>query len=50
MILAKSNYIVFADDIVIFGEDRNSLQYQLNIIIKELRDCGITHVLIQIHI
>ena len=39
--LGKIKYMAFADDLVIFGKDRDSLQDQLNIVMKDLRDCGL---------
>ena len=33
--------MAFADDLVIFGKDQDSLQDQLNIVMKGLIDCGI---------
>ena len=39
--LSKIKYMAFADDLVIFGQDQDSLQDQLNIVMKGLRDCGL---------
>ena len=39
--LGKIKYMAFADDLVIFGKDQDSLQDQLNIVMKGLRDCGL---------
>ena len=39
--LGKIKFMAFADDLVIFGKNRDCLQDQLNIVMNGLRKCGL---------
>ena len=37
--LGKIKYMAYSDELVIFGKDQDSLQDQINIVMKDLIDC-----------